>query len=63
MTKVESIQVIMLALSNAQKGIMNVQKTLTDANPLAAQIPMYDRLNKIVSELKTMMIDAQRLPL
>lgn len=51
------------ALSNAQREVVKVQTALTDANPLAAQIPMYERLGKIVSELRNMLVEVSRLPL
>lgn len=62
-SKVEKILAIAQALGDAQKSIVKVQQALKDANPLAVQIPMYDRLTKIVTELRNMLIDAQRLPL
>ena len=63
MTRLENVQAVMAALSDAQKALVKVQQALTSAHPLAAQIPMYDRLNKITTELRNMMLDAQRLPL
>ena len=59
----DKTEAIRHAISEAQKGIVNVQKVLVEANPLAVQIPMYERLGKIVAELRGMLVDAQRLPL
>lgn len=63
MNRLENVQAVLGAISEAQKGLIKVQSALTSAHPLAAQIPMYDRLGKMVAELRTMMLDAQRLPL
>lgn len=62
-SKEDKVKAVMAALSEAQKALVRVQQALTDANKLAVQIPMYDRLNKIVTELRNMMIEAPRLPL
>lgn len=59
----EKVQSVIAALSEAQKAIVKVQQALTAANKLAVQIPMYDRLGKIVTELRNMMTDAPKLPL
>ena len=59
----EKVQPVMTALSDAQKAVMRVQTALKEGNPLAVQIPMYDRLGKIITELRNMMMEAQRLPL
>lgn len=63
MSRLENVQGVLAALSEAQKSVVRVQTTLTTAHPLAAQIPMYEKLNKIVTELRTMMVDAPKLPL
>lgn len=62
-SKEDKIKAVMIALSDAQKALVRVQQALTEANKLAVQIPMYDRLNKIVTELRNMMIEAPKLPL
>lgn len=59
----DKVEVIRLALSDAQKGIVKVQQALVEANPLAVQIPMYDRLGKMVAELRNMLVESSRLPL
>lgn len=59
----EKIQVVLAAINNAQKGVVGVQAALKDYNVLAVQIPMYERLGKIVSELRNMSTEAQKLPL
>lgn len=63
MDRQEGLKNVIAALHNAQKGVLGVQTALTNANPLAPQIPMYGKLGKIVSELQTMTTEAQRLPL
>jgi hypothetical protein len=56
-------QGVMVALSDAQKALVRVQQALLDANKLAIQIPMYERLGKMITEIRHMMIDAPKLPL
>ena len=59
----DKTQVVMKALSEAQKALVLVQTALTNANKLAVEIPMYDRLGKMISELRTMMAEMPRKPL
>lgn len=59
----DKVQVVLVAFSTAQKGVVGVQEALKQYNGLAVQIPMYERLGKMVAELRSMSIDAQRLPL
>lgn len=51
------------ALSEAQKRVVLVQQALVEANPLASQIPMYEKLGKMVADLRGMMVELAKLPL
>ena len=59
----EHVQAVTAALAAAQKEAVRAQQALKEASRLAVHIPMYDRLGKIITELRNMLIEAGKLPL
>lgn len=56
-------QQLMKDLAAAQKELVRAQATMVKAHQLAKHIPMYERMGKIITELRNMMIEVPKLPL
>ena len=54
---------VLVALRLAQLAVIRAQQALLKVNPLAVQIPMYGRMQVLVTTLQQMILDAGRLPL
>lgn len=57
------VDAVMRAISAARQQVITAEVALTAVHPLAAQIPVYGRLEKVATELSSLLLAVKNLPL